>query len=44
MQVIQEVFTVDEWVKDAHNELRLTNNLRVEANKSLIVAEGKYKE
>ena len=43
-QAIQEVFTTEKWVKDARNEARLANNLRVEASKSLTVAEGKSKE
>ena len=43
-QAIQEVFTTEEWVKDARNEGRLADNLRMEASKSLTVAEGKSKE
>ena len=43
-QAIQEVFTTEEWVKDARNEARLADNLRAEASKSLTVVEGKNKE
>ena len=43
-QAIQEVFTTEEWVKDARNEARLADNLRVEASKSLTVVEGRNKE
>ena len=35
MQVAQEVFVAEEWVKDAQNEAKVEANLRVEANKSL---------
>ena len=31
-------------MKDAHNEVRLTDNIRAEASKSLVVVEGKNKE
>ena len=34
----------EEWVKDAHSEARLADNLRVETNKSLATAEKKNKE
>ena len=30
---------VEEWVKDARNEARLTNNLRAETSKTLGAAE-----
>ena len=43
-QAIQEVFTTEKWVKDARNEARLANNLRVEASKSLTIAKGRNKE
>ena len=35
MQAIQEVFMVEEWVKDARNKARLTDKLRTEVNKAL---------
>ena len=35
VQVAQEVFVAEEWVKDAQNEARVEANLRTEANKSL---------
>lgn len=44
VQAIQEVFTVLEWVKDARNEARLVDNLRVKTSKSLIAAESRNKE
>ena len=44
MQAIQEVFTAEEWVKDARNEARLAYNLRVKTSKALGIAEQKNKE
>lgn len=35
---------VKEWVKEARNKAKLTNNLRVETNKSLATTEGRNKE
>ena len=42
MQVIQEVFVAEEWVKDARNEVEA--NLYAETNKALGIAEKKNKE
>ena len=44
IQAIHEVFVIEEWVKDARNEVRVEANLRVKANKSLGSAEQKNKE
>ena len=44
MQAIQEVFMAEEWVKDAQNATRLTDNLHVETSKALGVAKQKKKE
>ena len=35
MQAIQEVFAVEEWVKDARNKAKVEANLRAKANKAL---------
>ena len=35
MQVAQEFFVVDEWVKDAQNKAKVEANLRAEAKESL---------
>jgi len=39
MQAIQEVFVVEEWIRDARNEARVEANLRAEANKALGTSE-----
>ena len=44
MQAIQEVFTTEEWVKDAQNEARVKANLYVETSKALGVVEQKNQE
>ena len=44
MQAIQEVFTTEEWVKDAHNEARVKANLRAETSKALGAVEQKNQE
>ena len=44
MQAIEEVFVVEEWVKNARNEARVEANLHVEANKALSASEQKNKE
>ena len=38
VQAVQEVFVVEEWVKDAWNEARVEANLCAEANRVLGVA------
>ena len=43
-QAIQEVFVVEEWVKDARNDARVEANLRAETNKALGTFEQKNKE
>ena len=43
-QAIQEVFVVEEWVKDAQNDAQFEANLRAEANKALGASEQKNKE
>lgn len=35
VQAIQEVFTAEEWVKDAGNEARVEANLLAETSKAL---------
>ena len=35
MQAIQEVYVVEEWVKDTRNKARTEANLRAETNKAL---------
>ena len=35
MQVVQEVFVVEEWVRDAYNEARAEASSRAEIEKSL---------
>ena len=35
MQVVQEVFVAEEWVRDAHNEARAEASSRTEIEKSL---------
>ena len=35
VQAVQEVFVVEEWVKDAWNVARVEANLRAEANMAL---------
>ena len=44
VQAIQEVFTTEEWVKDARNEARVEANLLVETRKALGVVEQKNQE
>ena len=44
MQAIQEVFTTEEWVKDAQNEARVKANLYVETSKALGAVEQKNQE
>ena len=44
MQAIQEVFTTEEWVKDAQNEARVEANLRAETSKALGAVEQKNQE
>ena len=44
MQGIQEVFTAEEWVKDAQNEAKVEANLWADADKALGIAEQKNKE
>ena len=44
MQAIQEVFTAEEWVKDAQNEVKVEANLRVETSKALGAAIQKNQE
>ena len=44
MQAIQEVFMVEEWVKDAQNNARLAKNLCPETSNALGAAEQKNKE
>ena len=44
MQAILEVFTTEEWVKDAWNEARLVDNIHTETRKSLATAESRNKE
>ena len=44
MQAIQEVFTAEEWVKDAQNEAKVEANLRADADKALGIVEQKNKE
>ena len=44
MQAIQEVFTTEEWVKDAQNEARVEANLRAETSKALGTVEQKNQE
>ena len=39
VQPIQEVFTTEEWVKDARNEARVEANLLAETRKALGVVE-----
>ena len=44
VHAIQEVFMVEEWVKDACNEARVEANLRTETNKTLGAAKQKNQE
>ena len=44
MQAIQEVFTAEEWVKDAQNEARVETNLRANTNKAMGAVEQKNRE
>ena len=44
MQATQEVFTAEEWVRDAQNEARIEANLRAKTNKALGAAKQKNKE
>ena len=44
MQAIQEVFTTEEWVKDAQNEARVEANLYAETSKALGAVEQKNQE
>ena len=44
MQVIQEVFVGEEWVKDTRNKVGVEANLCAEANKALGAFEQKNKE
>ena len=44
MQAIQEVFTTEEWVKDAQNEARVEANLSAETSKALGAVEQKNQE
>ena len=44
MQAIQEVFTTEEWVKNAQNEARVEANLRAETSKALGAVEQKNQE
>ena len=43
-QAIQEIFVVEEWVKNARNDARVEANLRTKANKALGASEKKNKE
>lgn len=44
MQAIQEVFTAEEWMKDARNEARAEANLCAETSKALSSVEQKVQE
>ena len=44
MQITQEVFVAEEWVKEARNDARNEAHLRVEAEKSLGIAKQECKE
>ena len=44
MQAIQEVFVVEEWVKDTQNEVRVKAKVHALANKALGASEQKNKE
>lgn len=44
VQTIQEVFTAEEWMKDAQNEAKVEANLRAETNKALGIVEQKIQE
>ena len=44
MQAIQEMYIVEEWVKDARNEAKMEANLRAKTNKALGVMKHKNQE
>ena len=44
MQVSQEIFVAEEWVKDARSEARVEANLRAETNKALGAMKHENKE
>nr|POE64612.1 hypothetical protein CFP56_41036 [Quercus suber] len=44
MDLALEVFTTEEWVKDARNEARFPDNLHAKTSKSFTTTKGRNKE